>query len=326
MTEDRILVTGATGFVGRHLVTHLLREKKKLLLVLRNTSACPAEWLQHTQIEIAEIPDLTTAPLLFRLASQAHTIIHIAGLAHVAPQDRSHDADRFMQANARLTAALTDAALEAGIKTFIHMSSLASITGNATSEIIDDRTNHEPVTAYGRSKRAAESQVRRLREAGIFAVSLRPPLIIGAKAKGNWASLQALAASGIPLPFAAIDNRRSFVSIETLTEAISTLCNGHWSPSLSDEYCIADPGPISLPEIIRTLRGGMGKPARQFSCPATVFRLLGAATRRQPQMAALTGNLVVDATRFLKTFGFTPTLPLDRAIHRSGLEYLSSIG
>jgi UDP-glucose 4-epimerase len=324
MSGDRTMVTGATGFIGRHVVTQFLAERRNLLLVVRDIKLCPADWRQQPQIEIAEVPDLAQTPQISNLMAQTETVIHLAGLAHVAGADRKGMQDQFMRANARSTAILTNAALSTGVRTFVHLSSLASITGNSTYETINDQTNGEPTSSYGRSKREAEHHVRRLQEAGIFAVSLRPPLVVGAKAKGNWASLQALAASGIPLPFAAIDNRRSLVSVQTLTEAISISSNGNWSALQSGDYCIAEPETISLSDIIRTLREGMGKSSRLFSCPSTLFDLLGRVTRRRRQMAGLTGDLVVDASRFLKTFDYRPSLPLRSAISRSGSEYLRS--
>ncbi|WP_019172959.1 NAD-dependent epimerase/dehydratase family protein [Pseudaminobacter salicylatoxidans] len=322
MTTQRILVTGATGFVGRHVVSHLVAQDKDLLLVVRDIGRCPVEWRNEPRITVTEIADMTSVSELSGTMAGADTVVHLAGLAHIAAGDRSDREEQFMLANAQGTSALCEATLSSNIATFIHLSSLAAITGNSTPETIGDRTNSEPVTAYGRSKREAERHVRRLAEAGAFAVSLRPPLVVGADARGNWASLQALAATGLPLPFAGIGNCRSFISVRTLAEAIAVLCDGDKPITASGNYCLADLPPISLPDLMRELRAGMGMQARLFSCPSAFFDMLGTITGRRRQIAGLTGDLRVDASRFYDTFGFHPSQGLPEAIRQSGKEYM----
>jgi lipopolysaccharide/colanic/teichoic acid biosynthesis glycosyltransferase len=198
---------------------------------------------------------------------------------------------------------------------------LAAVTPNASAEIVDDLTGTHPSSPYGQSKRAAERHVQQLAAAGRFAVSLRPPLVVGAEARGNWRSLQKLAALTLPLPFAAIANRRSFISVQSLAEAIALLCSRSWPPSCSGDYCIADPNVLSLPELVTELRGGMGRRPNLFPCPPQLFDALGAVTGRAHQIAGLTGSLEVDGSRFATTFEFVPELPIRKAIRLSGKEF-----
>ncbi|MGB3389412.1 MAG: NAD-dependent dehydratase, partial [Pseudaminobacter sp.] len=178
-----------------------------------------------------------------------------------------------------------------------------------------------PTTTYGRSKREAEQHVGRLAESGILALSLRPPLVVGAEAKGNWASLQKLAVSGIPLPFGSVRNARSFISVHSLSEAISHLCSATWSNDLSGEYCLADPGFLSLPDVITDLRAGMGIGSRLLPCPPVALEWFGIATGRRRQIAGLIGDLKVDPSRFMERFQFAPSLPIREAIRQSGADY-----
>ena len=104
--------------------------------------------------------------------------------------------------------------------------------------------------------------------------------IVGAEARGNWALLERLAASGLPLPFASIVNRRSFVGVETLCEAISALICQTPESRLSGNYCIADEETLSLPDVIGELRQGMGMSPRIFACPPAIFAALGQLTGR----------------------------------------------
>lgn len=325
MKADRILVTGTTGFVGRHVVDALLERGFDLTLAVRNPASCPRHWQQNHAIRIVDNIDLASRcipPEVFEAAfAGVRTVVHLAGLAHVATSDKADGGDRFMQVNAEGTKKLVDAAAVNGIGSFIHLSSLAAITANTSDATIDDKTAFEPLTPYGQSKRIAEQHLRLLSETGAFAVSLRPPLIVGAEAKGNWALLQALAMTGLPLPLGSVTTKRSFLGVQSMAEAIVTLCATSWPSELSGNYCLTDPEPLALPEVIRALRDGMGLPHRLVPFPPTAFAAIGALTGRRRQLAGLTGSLKVDASRFYSTFSFSPTLPLQEAIRRSGASY-----
>jgi UDP-glucose 4-epimerase len=325
MAADRILVTGATGFVGRHIVQALLDRSFCLTLVVRNPGTCPSDWHQNGGVNIVGNVDLASpglSPGVLELAfKDVRTVVHLAGLAHVATSDNADGRDQFMQVNAEATRQLVEVAHINEIASFIHLSSLAAITANTREAIVDDKTADEPVTPYGGSKRAAEQHLRILSETGAFAVSLRPPLIIGAEAKGNWALLQALANTGLPLPFASVTAKRSFISVQSTVEAIVKLCSSNWGSDLSGDYCLADPDSLSLPEVLTALRDGMGLPPRLFAFPSGAFAAIGALAGRRRQLAGLTGSLEVDASRFYSAFAFAPTLPLKEAIRQSGTVY-----
>ena len=324
MEPKPIFLTGATGFLGRHVVAHLLRGGRKLVLAVRDWSRCPAEWNGRPEISIFETGELGPYTDFGDALNGVGAVVHLAGLAHVAAGDGQGEDAAFMRANAGATGALARAAAAAGASTFVHASSLAAIAPNALDRTIDDSTELGPSTPYGRSKRLAESHVRTLADNGVFAVSLRPPLIVGADARGNWAALQALAHTGLPLPFASIRNRRAFIGVEALSEAIALLCEKPWPAELSGNYAIADRELLSLPEVTRLLREGMGRPARLLPLPAPAFDMIGALTGRRRRIAGLTGNLLVDASRFERIFGFQPSVSLREEIVRSGKEYAAS--
>jgi UDP-glucose 4-epimerase len=324
MLPDRIVVTGATGFIGRHLVERLARDARALTLVVRDPRKCPDAWQRHSGIAIVATPDLTRREALMPALEGASSVVHLAGLAHIARPDTASAEAQFMQANAEVTEALAGAALQSGVSAFVNLSSLAAVSPNAVEATIDDRSDEPPVTAYGRSKRAAEDHVAALAASGVFAISLRPPLVVGAEARGNWALLQRLAHTGIPLPFASIANQRSFVSVATLCDAISALTAQKSEARLSGNYCIADEERLSLPEIVRELRRGMGLPPRLFACPPAIFAALGQLSGRRRQLAGLTGNLRVDASRFFATFAIKPAMPIREAIRQSGAAYAAA--
>lgn len=326
MTKDRILVTGARGFIGRATVSKLL--ERGFLLNLAVRKPVHEAWLLDDRLRIFVTGDLADDDLTSKLVpafSAVRSVVHLAGLAHIATSDQSNADSLFLRSNATATKNLVEMALVHGVSSFIHLSSLAAITPNTSKRTVDDNTAVSPSTGYGRSKLLAETEVQRLARAGAFAISLRPPLVVGANAHGNWASLQKLASSGWPLPFGSLNLKRSFASIETLTDAIVTLCKEPPHPSLSGNYCIADPEPLSVTEVITALREGMNMTPRLFSCPTNVFAMIGLITRRQRQLSGLIGPLEVDPWRFYAHFSFRPSMLLSEAIRRSGAEFIEQV-
>lgn len=316
---QRILITGATGFIGRYLVKRFLSLEKPLTITLREANSCPQDWRNHERIIVVETGPLETATNLSEALEDASIVVHLAGLAHVKPSAETND--RFIAANTTATERLTRAAASRGVRTFIHMSSLAAITPNASSTIVDDTTNSFPLTPYGRAKLEAEKHVLGLSDKGVLAISLRPPLVVGAEAKGNWGALQWLAATGLPLPFSNIGNKRSLIDIGSLVAAVELLCTGEWSLENSGDYCIADDEDLSLPRIVTELRRGMHMPPRLFYFPTAAFHAIGWMFNRQQMVAGLLTDLQVDSSRFRTTFGFKQPRSLVASITESGMRY-----
>jgi UDP-glucose 4-epimerase len=314
----KVAITGATGFIGRHTVRHLAEAGHEIAAAVRANAALPAQWKNASTIRTVQ---LTGQPGQFKpLLDGADAVIHLAGLAS-AP--RGNYAARALQAaNVDLTAALVEAAKLSGVRRFIHLSSIRAVVGSTASNLVNDDTIPTPVEPYGRSKLESERIVARFAAQDRFAVSLRPPLVIGADARGNWKRLQQLAASGLPLPFGGIDNRRSYLSIQTLVEALEHLAGREWPAELSCPYCLADPSPLALPQVIVALNTGMPVKSRLFTMPGLN------ATRFVPGFRGLAGSLfgslAVDAQRFFQTFDFQPNLPLVDAITASGAEFVAA--
>jgi UDP-glucose 4-epimerase len=329
MSGLRIFVTGATGFLGRHLVNRLLGLGHAPTLAVRDRAACPPGWRSDARLKIVATGPLEGASGLDVSLADHHAVIHTAGLAHVAPADPAAAEAAFMRANAEATERLARAARHAGISRFVHVSSLSAITPNAAEAVVDDHTTGwRPETAYGRSKLAAE-QALEAERGNMLGVSLRPPLIVGADAPGNWHSLQRLAASGLPLPFANVANRRSLVGADGLAEMIAVLCGAAWPAGSSGSYCVAEGKPASLRDMIAELRAGMGLPARLFAFPAPLMRSTLRLAGRQRQADGLFGDLVVDDSRFRRTFlagRARDGEDLLGAIRRAGAGYVREAG
>lgn len=318
MSSNGIMITGATGFVGRHLISHLLNDHRYLTLAVRNEAACPPDWKKNSAIRLVETGEIEDASNLGDALEGVSIVIHLAGLAHV---HRSDSEKPFERANVEATGKLAAAASDSGVRTFIHLSSLFAVTDNTSQTTIDDYAETRPTTAYGRSKLASEKAVLALQEKGIFSVCLRPPLVIGFDAKGNWGALQRLAATGLPLPFGSVRSRRSMIGVDSLVNVIAHLCSREWAVEKSGSYCVADGGAISLPETLTELRKGMGMSPRLLPFPPSIFHAIGGLTGQQRRIRGLLGNLVVDATRFRRTFDFHDLPDVHESVRESGRLY-----
>jgi UDP-glucose 4-epimerase len=283
---------------------------------VRGEAACPPEWRASSRVELYRIDDLAADELRL-LAADIDAVVHLAGLA-----SGPSEADAlFERANVTATDRLARAARAAGAGAFIHMSSVMAVCSNVAGTTVDDAVLPAPTTAYGRSKRRSEEAVRRIFAVDRAGISLRPPLVIGPDAKGNWARLQAVAASGLPLPFASIAGLRSLMPVEFLAAIVARLCRVAPQPQLSGEYCVAATPPIHLAGMITHLRAGMGLPPRLFACSPGLLHALGAATGFRRQLAALSGPLCLDPSRFLSTFEITEAIDVGEAIRQSGAAY-----
>ena len=247
-----ILITGATGFVGRHVVAALLGGGRDLRLLVRDPAKVPGAW--RGRLDAVAGGDLSEAPLETALQG-IETVVHVAGL----PGGRFAEA-AFMRANAEATARLCAAARSAGARRFVFISSIMAVADNTAPEIVTDETPPAPHTAYGRSKLAAEAPVAELGR-DMLAVSLRPPLVIGADSTGNWRRLMRLAATGLPLPLGAVRAKRSYIAADSLAAAVALVCGSDPLPALSGAFAISSAMTMS-PALVwsRTLtgRGGAG--------------------------------------------------------------------
>jgi UDP-glucose 4-epimerase len=316
---DHVLITGASGFFGRAIVSRLAVAGHTLTLASRRpatipAATAPAATTPHRHVHVGDLSGSTD----WRDALEGcTTVVHLA--AQVPGSGVSEE--RFRIVNDEATAALTRQAAARGVRRFIFISSIFAITGNASDAIVSDSSEPAPTSAYGRSKLAAERHVDAFAERGDrIGISLRPVMGYGADAAGNWRLLQKLAATGLPLPFGAVTNRRSLIGIGNLADAISAVVAKR-DDAPNGAFAIADIDPVSLSEMLRLLREGMKQPARLISVPPVMLSGLLHAAGRGTIAQSLLGDLVVDASRFRQTFSWSPPQDIRDGIRRSGADF-----
>lgn len=284
----RMLVTGASGFIGRAVITAFGRGEHTLRAAVRR-SPQPAF---APGVEVVQHPDLSQSFDWRPLLDRVDAVVHLAGIAHTGPGIAPELYDRV---NHRATAELAAAAAKAGIKHFIFVSSIRAQSGPAADHALTERDEAAPTDAYGRSKLAAEAAVR---SAGVPFTILRPVLLYGAGAKGNFAVLLRAARSRWPLPLKDFVNRRSLLSIDNFVSALAFVLS---SPAtVGETYIVADPGmPPRLADLVATMRGAQGRWSLVVPMPThyleTSLRLFGL----NDTWARLGGNLRVDTGKLI---------------------------
>jgi len=310
---SRILVTGATGLVGNALIPLLLEAGCKVRASARRRPSTP--WAGHQDCEfLAHDLEADPAPLVRNIDA----VIHLAARVHVM-RDTSADpwaANR--RINTQATLALARAAVAAGIRQFVFMSTI-KVNGEATTDHpFTEADTPQPEDAYGTSKHEAEQQLTALAaESPLGVTILRPPLVYGIGVKGNLASLARAIQRGLPLPLGAIANRRSFVYAGNLAGAVlATLAR---PASGARTYLVSDGEDLSTTQLIRAMATAMQRPARLIPVPPALLRLAGKLTGRSAAVERLLGSLAIDSSRIRRELGWTPRYTVSEGLAASAL-------
>jgi UDP-glucose 4-epimerase len=300
----RILVTGAAGFIGGTLCRGLSERGHRPIAGLRRP-APPTSTAEGVLLgEITPDRNWTRAlrgvgiDIVIHLAQRAHSSADPAALAPEPPA----------------AAALAQAAARAGARRFVYVSSITAM-GAATAPGRPFRAGDEPrpESPYGRSKLAAEQALAESAgESGLELVVIRPPLVHGPGVRANFRTLLRLLASGVPLPFARIDNRRSFIHVDNLVDLIATSAV---HPAAAGQVLLASDGlDLSTPGLIRLLARGLGRPARLFNVPEPLFALLRKTPGIGPRVASLTLSLRVDDSATRQLLAWTPPVATEAGV------------
>ncbi len=283
----RILVTGASGFVGRAVVTAFAQSDRTIRAAVRR----PPEPAFAAGVEVVQHPDLSQSFDWKPYLEGVDQVVHLAGIAHtggVAPE-------LYDRVNHRATAELAAASAAAGVRHFVFVSSIRAQSGPSADHALTERDAPAPTDAYGRSKLAAEAAVR---SSGVPFTILRPTLFYGPGVKGNFALLLRAALSRFPLPVKDFVNRRSLISVDNFISALDFVLS---SPAtIGETYVVADPGiPPRLSDLIATMRRAQGRRPLVLPLPThyleTPLRLLG----RDGTWERLGGNLRIDAGKLI---------------------------
>lgn len=301
MPADRILVTGATGFLGRAVVEHLAARGRKIRAAVRRD---PGGW--PVGVEAAAIGDLSGATDWSRALRDVDAIAHCAARAHVLKETATDPLAEFRAVNTGATLALARQAAELGVRRFIFISSIG-VNGAETSgtPFRHDDPPH-PHSPYAVSKHEAEQGLRAIAdETGLEVVVIRPPLIIGPDPKGNLATLERIIGKGLPLPFGlATRNRRDLVSLPTLCDLIETVLDHPAAPG--ETFLVSDGEPVSTRTLLERMAAARGRPIRLLPIPPALLALPLKLAGRGAMAAQLFGDLELDIGHTRRTLDWSP--------------------
>ncbi len=264
-----VLVTGATGFVGRHLLPALHQDNWQITAALRTTNNLESD-LPLTPIQVGTIDGETDWQ---HALQNIDTVIHLAARAHQLNDDSADPEAAFLQVNTAGTTNLAKQCINAGVKHFVFISSIGAMT-TLSKERLSEDSPCTPDTPYGRSKLQAEQALTQLSQnTQMNWTILRPTLVYGAGNPGNMERLIKLINSGLPLPLGAIHNQRSFIYVGNLVDIIlRTLTD---SNAENQVFLCSDGQDLSTPDLIRHIAQYGNKSLRLFPVPINLLRLSG---------------------------------------------------
>ena len=350
-----VVVTGAAGFIGRHLVRQLLDAGHAVRAVTRDPDQLRRNWpdgwpAESTApaLQLVRHPGVDAGADWQPLLAGAVAVVHGAGIAHV-PLDANRSSQRQLwRVNVRGPRQLALAAARAGVKQMIFLSSIkAAGEWSTPGHPLREDDPPRPEDCYGYAKLAAERHLQRLSinhggrllalpdplpafTVAPFAAppdrntasgrerlritTIRPPLVYGPGVKANFAALQKLAASGLPLPLGRVNNARCFLGIDNLCDAIlQILAHPERAGGL---YHLSDGPAVSTPALIRAMADAAGRPVRLLDVPPGLMAGLTRLIGKPGIWQRLAGTLAVDNQRFCRQFGWTPPVPLEEGLRR----------
>ncbi|MDH1010521.1 NAD-dependent epimerase/dehydratase family protein [Pseudomonas nicosulfuronedens] len=314
----KVLVTGASGFVGKYLGVALAQGGH------RATGLCRQAALNSSYRDIC-IGDMTALAEWKQALDGCDVVIHLAARAHVlsGSSDEQSELEQFRRVNRDATLALAVEAARRGVRRFVFVSSIG-VNGNSSgSTPFDESSTPAPHASYAVSKFEAEEGLLRLAaDSAMDIVIIRPPLVYAFDAPGNFARLLQLVANPIPLPFGAVDNGKSLISVANLVDFI-ILCMTH--PNAANErFIVADNGVVSIRELIAELAAGMGKKAFIFSVPERFLSGAAALVGRTRLYEQLCANLELDTRKAKRLLGWQPLQGLREGLREAGRKFVST--
>lgn len=314
----RVLLTGASGFVGRAVQARLLIETLHTLrCAQRQAPTAP-----NTGVEYCLAPELGGQADWSPALAGVDAVVHCAARVHVMQEKVADPLTEFRRVNVEGTLCLARQAVEAGVKRFVFVSSI-KVNGEQTlpGEVFRADDQPQACDPYGISKLEAEEGLLRLgAEKGLEVVIVRPPLIYGPGVKANFLSMMRWLEKGMPLPFGAIMNRRSLVALDNLVDLL-VVCIMH-PAAAGQRFLVSDGEDLSTTELLHRLSMALDKPARLLPIPQSwlegIFSVTGLGSLNQ----RLCGSLQVNMDKTIELLEWTPPLTVEQALAKTAQHFL----
>lgn len=307
----RVLVTGATGFVGHVLCEALVRRGHAVRAARRTLSLSTGGHLEAVAVgDLGPDTDWSAA------VQDVQVVVHLAARVHVMRETATNPLAEFRRVNVAATAHLAGRAAAAGVRRFVYVSSI-KVNGERTAgQAFTADALPRPEDAYAQSKFEAEQALREIgHRTGLEVAIVRPPLVYGPGVKGNFLSLLRWVNRGLPLPLARCSNRRSLIGITNLADLLIR-CVTH-PKAAAKVFLAADGEDLSTPELVRRLARALNQPARLLPVPQSWLRFAASALGRPGVYERLCGSLQIDICDAREVLDWSPPLTIDEELART---------
>jgi nucleoside-diphosphate-sugar epimerase len=320
---DRILVTGANGFVGSALCS-LLQDSGFLVRgSVRDQSRIPSRGgPEYAALEWLVLHDRSTEVETQQALHGVQAVIHLAARVHVMADRAADPLSEFRRVNIDWTERLARNAVSQGVRRFVYMSSV-KVNGEESCVPFTEQDAPNPQDPYGISKWEAEQALARVSsQTGLEVVVVRSPLVYGPGVGANFLQLFGVLRRRIPLPLAGVDNRRSLIFRGNLVDALM-LCTRD-NRAAAQTYLVSDGEDLSTPELIRRLAKALGLPHRLWPVPLSVLRWIGLVAGKQAMIDRLLGSLQIDSSKIRRELNWSPPYSIDQGLSETAAWYRGS--
>ena len=318
-SAQRVLVTGAGGFIGRAACTALQRRGHSVLGALRKRD--PAH--ESELIDYLSMGDMDESTNWSSALKGIDSVVHLAARVHLMNDTASDPLSEFRRFNVDLTLNLARQAASAGVRRFVFVSSV-KVNGENTpfGQPFTAEDMPRPTDFYGISKHEAEQLLVQLAEStGMEVVIIRPVLVYGAGVRANFYQMMDWLKKGVPLPLKALDNQRSLLALDNLVDMIAT-CLSH--PSAANQtFLVSDGEDLTVSELMERTSMALGRKARLLTMPMALLKLIGRVFGKQAVIHRLCEPLQVDIMKSRQLLGWSPPVSVDLALKKTANWYLS---
>lgn len=314
----KILLTGASGFVGRGLLPELLKNGHEVVLAVRKPLS------EYTDVSQVVIPHMNADTVWGKALHGCDRVIHAAAHAGTGVKSSGQEIERLFDINTHATISLAKQAANAGVSRLIFISSI-KVHGDTSppGEKLTVCSAEAPSGHYGQSKLAAERGLEQVSQnSSLETVIIRPPLVYGPGVSANFEVLVKLVAKGVPLPFGSALNRRSFVARDNLVDFINT-CLSH-PGAANQKFLVSDNDDKTMKDWFKAIAGSMNKTARLIPFPPGVLIALCRLFRKPVLASSVLGSLELDIESSERILDWRPAVSVEQALQATSEAFLNS--
>lgn len=308
----KVLVTGASGFVGQKICQRLITDGFEVVAAIRSNSQ---KTIFPPTVETKKIDTINSCTDWSNALYDVDVVMHLAARVHVMKETASDPLKEYLITNADGTQNLALQAQKSGVKKFIFLSTIGVNGDSSGNKSFTEFDNPAPHNAYSVSKKVAEEKLIIIAKSrAMEIVIIRAPLVYGKGNRGNFLNLVRAVKKGIPLPLNNLKNRKNFIYVGNLVDALVT-CINH--PKARGIYLVSDNEEISTPELIRKVSSKIEHPVRLFSFPTSLIKFAAFITGNSLNFERLANSLTVDSSKIRYELDWTPPYTMEKGLEET---------